>query len=144
MYCLVRPIGFPVHAISASHCYTIVLMEDITEMWQDACHIWKYYIIKYYKMLVIFTYNDRHWEIFTKMTQYGYLPDCWWSATLHLGVVKSPQNAGARQNAEIGTAEMELSTTACVWCCDLASTTIIENWFWTTFLIDWESILRHT
>ncbi len=27
-------------------------------------------------MLVIFTYNDRHWVIFTKMTQYCYSADC--------------------------------------------------------------------
>ncbi len=33
-------------------------------MWQDACHIWKYYIIK---MPVIFTYNVKHLVSFTKM-----------------------------------------------------------------------------
>ncbi len=31
------------------------LIEDMAQMWQDACHIWKYYILKCYKMLVIFT-----------------------------------------------------------------------------------------
>ncbi len=34
-----------------------MLIEDITQMWQDACHIWKYHIIKCYKMLVIFKLN---------------------------------------------------------------------------------------
>ncbi len=34
-----------------------LLIEDITQMWQDACHIWKYYIIKCYKILVIFAYT---------------------------------------------------------------------------------------
>ncbi len=57
---LVRQIGFPIHFISVAPCCPLVLIEDITQMWQDACHIWKYYIIKYYKMLIIFTYNDRH------------------------------------------------------------------------------------
>ncbi len=57
---LVRQIGFPIHFISVEHFFPLVLIEDISQMWQDACHIWKYYIIKYYKMLVIFTYNDRH------------------------------------------------------------------------------------
>ncbi len=41
----------------------------------------KYYIIKCYKMLVIFTYNDQHKVIFTKMTQYCYSPD-WYDPTL--------------------------------------------------------------
>ncbi len=40
-------------------------------MSQDACHIWKYYIIKCYKMPVIFTYNDRYhgnfYEYYIKM-----------------------------------------------------------------------------
>ncbi len=35
-------------------------------MWKDACHIWKYYIIKYYKMLVIFTYNKSNYVILWK------------------------------------------------------------------------------
>ncbi len=34
-------------------------------MLQDACHIWKYYIIKCYNMHVIFTYNNGHKVIFT-------------------------------------------------------------------------------
>ncbi len=37
-----------------------MLIENITKLWHDACHIWKYYIIKCYKLHVIFTYNDRH------------------------------------------------------------------------------------
>ncbi len=72
---LVRQIGFPIHFISIAHCCHLFLIEDITQMWQDACHIWKYYIIKCYKSLVIFTYNGQ--IIFTKMTQYCYFPDCW-------------------------------------------------------------------
>ncbi len=38
----------------------LVLIEDIIQMWQDACHIWKYCIIKCYQMLVNFTEIDRH------------------------------------------------------------------------------------
>ncbi len=59
---LVRQIGFPVHFISVEHCCHLVLIEDISQMWQVACHIWKYYIIKCYKMHVIVTYNDRHYR----------------------------------------------------------------------------------
>ncbi len=43
---LVRHIGFSIHFISVAHCCPLVLIEDITQMWQDAFHIWKYYIIK--------------------------------------------------------------------------------------------------
>ncbi len=57
-------IGFLIHFISAAHCCPPVLIEDITQIWQDACHIWKYDSINCYKMLVIFTYNDRHYVIF--------------------------------------------------------------------------------
>ncbi len=54
---LVRQIGFPIYFISVAHCCPLVLMQDITLMWQDACHIFKYYIIKCYKMFAIFTYE---------------------------------------------------------------------------------------
>ncbi len=72
---LVRQIGFPIHFISVAHCCPLKLIEDITEMWQDACHIWKHYITKCYKMLVMFTYNERHYVSFTKITQHCYSPD---------------------------------------------------------------------
>ncbi len=72
---LVRQIGFPVHFISVALCCPLVLIADITQMWQDACHIWKYYIKKCYKMLVIFTLDDTNYVIFTKMTQYYYSHD---------------------------------------------------------------------
>ncbi len=52
---MVRQIGFPLHFISMAHCCPPVLILDITLMWQDACHIGKYYIIKCCKMLVIYT-----------------------------------------------------------------------------------------
>ncbi len=55
---LVRQIGFPIKNISVAYCCPFVLIEDITQMWQDAYHICKYYIIKCYKMFVIFTYNE--------------------------------------------------------------------------------------
>ncbi len=42
-----------------NHCCPLVLIVDMIQIWQDPCHIWKYYIIKCYKMLVIFTYNDK-------------------------------------------------------------------------------------
>ncbi len=51
---LLRQIGFPIHFISVAQCCPLVLTEDITQIWQYACHIWKYYIIKCDKMLVIF------------------------------------------------------------------------------------------
>ncbi len=59
----------PIHFILEAHCCPLVLIEV-------ACHIWKYYIIKCYKMLVIFTYNDRHYVIYMKITQYCYSLDC--------------------------------------------------------------------
>ncbi len=61
-----RQVGFPIHFISVAHWFPLVLIEDITQMWQDACNIWKCYMIKCYKMLVIFTYNDRHYVILRK------------------------------------------------------------------------------
>ncbi len=63
---LVRQISFPLYFITVAHCCHLVLIEDITQMWKDACHIWKYYTIKCYNILVIFM----------KMTQYRYSPDC--------------------------------------------------------------------
>ncbi len=77
---LVRQTGLPIHVISVAHCCPLVLIEDITLMSQDACHIWNYYIIKCYKMLVIFTNYDRHYVIFTNMRQYCYSPG-WWLPT---------------------------------------------------------------
>ncbi len=65
---MVRQIGFPIHLISVAHSCPLVLIENITQMWQEACHIGEYYIIKCYKILIIFTYN------FMKMTQYCYSP----------------------------------------------------------------------
>ncbi len=50
---MVKQIGFPVHLISVAYYYRLVLVEDITEMWQVSCHIWTNYIIKCYKMLII-------------------------------------------------------------------------------------------
>ncbi len=75
-----RQTGLPIHVISVAHCCPLVLIEDITLMSQDACHIWNYYIIKCYKMLVIFTNYDRHYVIFTNMRQYCYSPG-WWLPT---------------------------------------------------------------
>ncbi len=79
---LLRQIGFPKYFISVAHCCPPVLMDDITETWHDDCHIWKYYIITCYKMLAIFTYNDRHYVIFMKMTQYCYSPDWYAKCTI--------------------------------------------------------------
>ncbi len=66
---LVRQIGFPIHFISVAHSCPVVFIEDITPIWQDVRHIWKYYIKKCNKMLVIFTYNDRNWAIFLRKWQ---------------------------------------------------------------------------
>ncbi len=57
---LVRQIVYQIGLISVAHCCPLVLREDITQMWQDVSYIWKYYIIKCNKMLVIFTYNEKH------------------------------------------------------------------------------------
>ncbi len=75
---LIRQIGFPIHFIWVTHCCPLVLIKDIAQMWQNGCHIWNYYIIMCYKMLAIFTYNDKHQVIFTKMTQYCYSLDWKW------------------------------------------------------------------
>ncbi len=87
---LVRQIGFLIHFISVAHCCPLVLIEDITQVWQEGCHIWKYYIIKCYKMLVIFTYNGRHWVIFTKITilLFPWLIKCLWEILWGISVVK--------------------------------------------------------
>ncbi len=58
---LVRHIGFPIHFISVARCCPLVLIEGITQMWQDVCHIWKYYIIKCYKIRVTFYIK---WQVF--------------------------------------------------------------------------------
>ncbi len=60
---LARQKDFPMHSISMAHC---CLREDITQIWQDACHIWKYYIIMCYKMLVILHIMIGFWSFLRK------------------------------------------------------------------------------
>ncbi len=55
---LVRQIGLPIHFISVAHCCPFVLIEDITQMWQDGCHIWNYYNMKCYNVSCLHVMTD--------------------------------------------------------------------------------------
>ncbi len=82
---LVRQISFSIHFISVAHSCSLVLTEDITQIWQDVCHIWKYYIIKCYKMLVILHIRTGIRSfIWKRHNIYCYSPTDYWNMIVYL------------------------------------------------------------